>query len=271
MSFLDASIFFNEVELFELRLHALQDVVEAFYVVEGTRTFTGMPRDPVFPKHEQRFRAICGRLKYALIDLPEHGHAWEREALLRNALACATERGKWALISDADEIADPETLDFVAAQVGSDGFACLHHRWAPYALNGHREGYSLGGTLVHPHPGVRRSPERMRNERNLVPGAACGWHWTSLGGPGRILEKLHAYSEDAPSRPDIPYLARPEIANEAWITEALGNGMDFFYPERRDVVVEYLDMKDPRIPKAARTVAKSYPHLVHKESSCAST
>lgn len=269
MRFIDASLFFNEVEVFEVRLRALMDVVDLFYVVEATREFTGRPRELVWPRHEDRFRSICNRIEYHSIDLPECGKAWEREAVQRDALDAATYRSReaWVLMGDADEIADPATIDDVLEQVTEDGFVCLRHRMAPYALNGHMDVPIAGAVAVCPTRGLHRMPERMRNERNLTPLLSrnlCGWHWTSLGGPSRIMEKLHAYSEDDPSRPDIAFIGRPEVANEAWIAEAIASGLDLFRPGSRKPVVAYLDMDDARIPDAARIVAKDYPHLVHK-------
>lgn len=269
MRFVDASLFFNEVELFELRLRLLRDFVDLFYVVEGDREFTGKPRASEWLKHEGRFRDICPWIEYHFVKMPEHGKAWEREAHLRNALEPATEMGQWAILSDADEIPDPSALDAAAKRVTEDGFVTLLLRWAPYYLNGNRAGASIGGTAVCPTRSIKRAPERMRNERNTsayFSDGWAGWHWTSLGGPQRIMQKLHAYSQDDPSRPDIAYLARPEIASPVWLSEAIEGGMDIFKPERRDVVIEYMDMNDARIPDAARVVAKDYPYLVHKVS-----
>lgn len=268
--FIDASLFFNEFELFELRLRLLRDYADLFYVVEATQTFTGTPRELVWPQHEDRFRSLCPRIEYHAIDIPSSvldgsskDAQWSREEYQRNQMHAATEidASAWVLMSDADEIADPLTLDAALSRVDEAGFVCLQQRLSPYYLNAHRDVVWPGTVAVCPTRGLKRLPERMRNERNLNEtrsSVMCGWHWTSLGGPDRVILKLHSYSEQA--------LCRPEIANAPWISECMAKGMDFFRHDVRDVVVEYLSMDDPRIPDAARAVAQDYPYLVHKES-----
>ena len=50
MKILDVSMFFNEVELLEIRLHSLRDYIHTFVVIESSQTFTGMSKNLVLPK-----------------------------------------------------------------------------------------------------------------------------------------------------------------------------------------------------------------------------
>ena len=52
----DGFMFFNELDLLEIRLRELYDVVDTFVVVEATVTFSGHPRELVFEANRQRFR-----------------------------------------------------------------------------------------------------------------------------------------------------------------------------------------------------------------------
>ena len=50
MRIIDVSMFFNEVELLEIRLAALIDYVDLFIVVESNQTFTGKFKDHILPQ-----------------------------------------------------------------------------------------------------------------------------------------------------------------------------------------------------------------------------
>jgi len=45
MKIFDCFLFFNELELLELRLMTLHDVVDYFVLVEANKTFTDKPKD----------------------------------------------------------------------------------------------------------------------------------------------------------------------------------------------------------------------------------
>ena len=58
----DTFMFFNELELLELRLNELNGVVDKFVLVEATRTFTNKPKPLYYAENKQRFYSSTIRL-----------------------------------------------------------------------------------------------------------------------------------------------------------------------------------------------------------------
>lgn len=52
----DCFIFFNELDLLELRLNELSDIVDKFVLVEGTKTFQGDDKPLYFEENKDRFK-----------------------------------------------------------------------------------------------------------------------------------------------------------------------------------------------------------------------
>ncbi len=46
----DCFIFFNELELLEIRLNTLENVVDKFVIVESTISFSGLNKKPILDK-----------------------------------------------------------------------------------------------------------------------------------------------------------------------------------------------------------------------------
>ena len=51
----DGFIFFNEIELLELRLKTMWNHVDRFIIVEARKTFTNHDKELYFQIHEKRF------------------------------------------------------------------------------------------------------------------------------------------------------------------------------------------------------------------------
>ena len=77
----DGFMFFNELELLEIRLHELSDVVDRFILVESPITHSGKHKPLYFAaaREEPRFAPFLGRLGHVVVALPRgagHRPAW---------------------------------------------------------------------------------------------------------------------------------------------------------------------------------------------------
>jgi len=113
----DCFTFFNELELLELRLNELDGVVDRFVLVESTTTFSGRPKELIFSKNRERFKAFADKIIHVVVDDMPAGDGpkdhWKREHFQRNAIARGLANCRpddIILISDVDEIPHPETL-----------------------------------------------------------------------------------------------------------------------------------------------------------------
>lgn len=64
---IDAFLFFQELDLLEIRLAYLDPYVDRFVIVEACQTFSGKPKSFVFEEHAQRFAKYLDKIEYQKI------------------------------------------------------------------------------------------------------------------------------------------------------------------------------------------------------------
>lgn len=64
---IDAFLFFQELDLLEIRLAYLAPYVDRFVIVEACQTFSGKPKDFVFEKNKLRFEKYLPKIEYQKI------------------------------------------------------------------------------------------------------------------------------------------------------------------------------------------------------------
>ncbi len=196
-----AQLFFNELDLFEIKCRELAGAVDLHIVVEATRTFTGKPKPLHFTENLGRFREFP--VEVAVIDLPEKADtAWDREHMSHKALReLVNVRVKPDTIIwlDADECPRADVverfraLNAPAAVVDMD--VLLYYmdrvdRRLPIGDQG-RTTARIENRAMRP-PGDDWGPWRGDNLKRVIP--ECGWHFEYFGGPNRLISKLEATS-----------------------------------------------------------------------------
>ena len=114
----DCCLFYNEHELLELRLKLLQDYVDAFIIVEGTKTFQGDDKPLTALEFVKTIDGIdqskIGVVQANLPSREEFASPWVREYLSRDAVAAGLQsfpEGTYFWLFDVDEIPDPTKID----------------------------------------------------------------------------------------------------------------------------------------------------------------
>lgn len=188
----DCFVFYNELDLLELRLNILADAVDHFVIGESDYTFSGKKKDLIFWKNRKRFKEFHHKIVHTCI--PSEGtNSWERERHQRNSLLNQI----WprpddiVLISDVDEIPRPELLanieqptTFIQAFYYFCVDLAVGETWGPWrGTTGSKFKYMS-------------TPELLRATRGA--GALDiengGWHFSCLGGPEMICQKIQAFS-----------------------------------------------------------------------------
>lgn len=110
----DSFIFFNELDLLQIRLSVLAPHVDRFVLVEATHSFQGQTKPLYFEKNRQRFAPFLDKIEHVVVDnFPDAASPWDREhfqrdAILRGLASCADD--DLVIISDADEIPRPQAI-----------------------------------------------------------------------------------------------------------------------------------------------------------------
>jgi hypothetical protein len=218
----DCFIFHNELELLDIRLHELAGVVDAFVLVEATRTHAGRPKPLHFAENRERFAPWLDKIRHVVVDdLPDSGaDRWPREWHQRNAILRGltdAEPGDVVTVTDADEILRADVLAAYDPRRGPcEATLAMHY----YYLNCRRGTWDKA--RVAPYADVlAASPERTRMSTPRGGAIAdAGFHWSYLGGVQRIVEKLESFSH---AEFDNDYWKNPER-----VARAMRSGADLF-------------------------------------------
>ena len=220
----DCFIFFNELDLLEIRLNELNEVVDKFVLIEANKTFQNNHKPYYFEENKERFSPFLDKIihikldKYPLfIPIINPFTPWKLEFFQRNSIVKGLVNCKpedIVLISDVDEIPKASVLKEMLAN-GIDQIYGLKMDMYMYFLNNQLI-YDGGSsmtieqskdgiwhcTAVLPYKLLKQKPNRlrkiiMRTRRRgevfkIIPNA--GWHFTYLGGVKDIIKKLEAFS-----------------------------------------------------------------------------
>ncbi len=192
----DCFIFFNELDLLEIRLNELNESVDKFVLVESTKTFTGKDKELYFEKNKHLFEKYLDKIIHIVVDDFEEGmSAWDREIHQRNSIKRGLSDCKPSdviIISDVDEIINPQTLDRVK---NKPGIKVLEQKLYYYYLNciNANEPYWLRGPRVLFFEDYTKTADEIRNtDGELIKNG--GWHFTYLGGTEAIIRKIQSFS-----------------------------------------------------------------------------
>ncbi len=268
----DCFIFFNELDLLEIRLNELNGVVDKFVLVEADRTFQYNPKPFIFEENKQRFSKFLDKIihikltKYPLfIPIINPFSPWkieffQRDSILKGLVDCNPD--DIILISDVDEIPKAEVLKKELLK-GIDNIYGLKMDMFMYFFNNKLifdggsnmdKEESKNGiwhcTVLLPYKLLKKKPFEirktvMRTKRRgevyeIIPNA--GWHFTYVGGVQKIIQKLEAFSHTEYNL--------EEYKDEKNILKLIKGGKDLF---GRDLEFEIVN-EDYILPKYLKTV-----------------
>ena len=262
----DCFIFFNELDLLEIRLNELNDLVDKFVLVEADRTFKNTPKPFIFEDNKERFSKFLDKIihikitKYPLfIPIINPFSPWkieffQRDSIVKGLVKCNP--NDVILISDVDEIPDRDILKKQLTNGVNKIYGLKMDMFMYYLDNklifdggsNMTKQESKNGiwhcTALLPYKLLKKKPYRIRKEimrtirrgpkYEIIPNA--GWHFTYIGGAKKIIEKLEAFSH-------TEYNFQ-KYKDEKNIHDLIQNGKDLF---GRDLEFEIVE-KDYKFP-----------------------
>lgn len=186
MAVIDAFLFFQELDVLELRLHTLKDKVDKFVLVESAYTFANHPKPLHFAENRGRFAPFLDRIVHVAHPLPFPSEdRWANESLSRGfidgALAGFAQPDDLILVSDVDEI--PQ-------EIGKIGAYELDTRYYKAMWRLGWQGRGTCAVRYRDYPGA----QALRDQRPHLPKAGTAWHFSYMGGVDRIVNKIHAFA-----------------------------------------------------------------------------
>ena len=194
MKIFDCFLFFNELELLELRLMTLNKVVDYFVLVEADRTFTGNKKEFLFEKNKNKYKDYLDKIIHVKVEnapiLDKSKNVWAIEHFQRNCITRGLSEVKdedKIIISDVDEIPDPE----IVLQVKDTDKPIAFGQYLFYYYVNCFSGRTWNGSIITPFKNMS-IPQTLRNlaRKGISKIKYSGWHYSYMGGVDRIRSKL---------------------------------------------------------------------------------
>lgn len=275
MKIYDCFLFFNEIELLDIRFKILNDFVDKFVIVESTKTFSGKKKELFFEKNINKFQNYTDKIIHVVIeDTPEdffnltyskesseindkilnyvdnstgwsrHEKQWgretfQRECILRGLKNC--ENDDIILISDLDEIPNPKIIENFKTDSKKEVYD-LKQNFYLYYINLLKETEWSGTKMIRWESLENISVNLVRQNKYTTKTISNGgWHFSFMGGIERIRLKLESYSHQEYNTPFIHSHIEDNIKNEKDLFfrgKLTKVGIDSTYP---DYVLNNLD------------------------------
>jgi beta-1,4-mannosyl-glycoprotein beta-1,4-N-acetylglucosaminyltransferase len=201
----DGFLFFNEVEILEIKLNELYDHVDHFVVVESAETFRGNDKPFYFLENQERFAKFLDKIIHIkLHERLQTSNPWDREVFQRNQILRGLTEchdDDIVIIEDLDEIVRASKLPEIVALLLTHQaqFVTCGQTIYTYFLN--RQGHTgwsgewLGSVAAKYRDVKEISPDGVRQKRSRESCIAnAGWHFTYMGGISRVVQKLESFS-----------------------------------------------------------------------------
>jgi len=221
MKIYDVLMFFNELDLLEIRLEVLDKHVDYFVITESTRTFSGNPKALYFSENKERFKKFEHKIIYNICDknLPEIDQ-WDRERMQRNSSMPVLENcndDDIIFCSDADEIPNFNNINLKEIYNPNSLYVC-HQDFYYFYFN------TLFQDTAKPSnfwEGTRFSSWKLLKDNtidnlrdinsefnknknnNIIHIPNAGWHFSFLGGAEKAKYKIESYSHQEMNVPAV--------------------------------------------------------------------
>jgi beta-1,4-mannosyl-glycoprotein beta-1,4-N-acetylglucosaminyltransferase len=157
MKIVDCFIFYNELDLLNYRLHILNEVVDYFVLVESTHTHSGKEKELIYQNNKEIFQPFHHKIIHVIVDdfpykypninydnKSDNSDSWHNERFQRNCIVRGIHQLSLAdddiiIISDLDEIPDPNTLNKIKKNEINITLNALNMDFYYYNLNSKKE------------------------------------------------------------------------------------------------------------------------------------
>jgi len=256
---IDSFIFYNELEMLEYRLNLLKDVVDYFVLVESTRTFTSNTKQLYYSENKSLFEKYSDKIIHVIVDdlpfldKPKKDQIWKNEKFQRNCIQRGLDSLKlneddYIIISDVDEIPDPETLNYIknqnnllSGQLEQEFYyynleSRMNHNWYFSKILKYSEFLLMG-----------KSCDQIRNT-SLETIKKGGWHLSYFGTPEFISNKIKNFSHQEYNN--------SEFTDPSLIQERISNKVDLFNRPSINMIPPNVDYLPPNFSKQFLNVKK---------------
>ena len=252
----DCFMFFNELDVLEVRLNELYDVVDKFILLEADKTFTNQDKPLWFNENKERFSKFADKIEHIVIDTyPEFDAAWTFESYQRDVIIkvlkerCNDE--DVIVISDLDEI---PRADLILKYKDTEGIKVFEQKLYTFYfnyLNATEPDWKRGTRLLKfKDIGNQTLTDIRMSEGKHIKNA--GWHFTYLGGFEMVKYKIKSFAHQEYNS--------EYYMNEKRLLRLILDGLDIFERGFKYKIVNI----DKSFPKYVYENKKNYERLILK-------
>lgn len=257
---IDCFTFYNELKMLSFRLKELNNVVDHFVLVEATLTHSGQPKELIYQNNKHLFEEYNHKIVHVVVDdMPTDtshmAQAWDREHHQRDCIVRGVEQldvkdTDIILVSDCDEIPDPELLN----QIKHNGFNIFkqdsNNKFLFQANHNNKETYNnelFGLKQDHYYYNIHckcaeknvwyfsriltykklleiGGPQKVRMyDVGTSFYSNAGWHFSYFGGVDRIIKKIESFCHQD--------LNQEQFKDKETITKLIKDCKDLYFGE----------------------------------------
>jgi len=249
----DAFIFYNELEMLDMRFEEHYDYVDYFVLVESDRTFTSKPKKLFFKENYERYSKYLDKVKHFIVKDLTNANAWVNEYQQRDYLnhgisSLNLSDDDIIFISDVDEILDTETIQ----KIKNFDFKnhSYHLRQDMYYYNLEcklSDFWHLAKVCDYGYYKNINSPSIIRQQRcNIILNG--GWHFSYFGDPSFIKNKINNFSHQEFNTEEFTDLEK--------IKDRIKNGKDLFERNNEIKITLVNPLESLYLPKNKKILMK---------------
>lgn len=195
----DCILFYNELDILEIRLNELNDVVDQFVIAEATKTHTNKDKPLYYNENKKRFKKFHHKIKHMVIDdSPDVISPWIIESYQFSALEKAIKNCNpedVILHGPVDEIPRAEKISEWKNKKGK--LKTFLFKLSMFYLDMVEvDPKGRPGTVMFKYKYLAgfRDIYYTRYQRADVEIRNGGWHLSYIGGIKKVKEKLNAFT-----------------------------------------------------------------------------
>jgi len=208
---IDCFIFYNELNMLNMRLHELNNYVDLFVLIESKHTFSLNKKELYYQDNKSLFNKFNNKIKHYVIDdmdKIDSYSAWDRESYQRNYILNCLIKDEdindddIILISDIDEIPNPKIFDEIRFRLINNKVSklVLCQRFFYYNFTCENKDKYLRhksrNTIAILFKNLKNTtPQYLRGRRGTFKQVHNGgWHCSYFGDSNEIINKIKQFS-----------------------------------------------------------------------------
>jgi len=274
---IDCFTFYNEIDMLTFRLNVLNDIVDYFILVESNQTHVGKSKPLFFNENKDLFNKFSEKIIHIIVDLPfdnnniniKNEDQWKNENFQRNCISQGLDKIKdilndndMIIISDVDEICDPNTLFKIKNKDIKNDINVLEQDFYYYNLNSKRNESWYHSKII-----TYKKYKELNiscNDIRFLQGTIVkngGWHLSYFGNASFIQNKLKNFSHQEFNSNVFTDIEK--------IEEKINKQIDLFNRDKNNNMTNISIDDNTYLPPLYQTYLKSfYKNTIYKNTFC---